>query len=190
MKIREFVHGPFPFVEAGILCGFSNRVGPVYDTPPTKLRWDEGRANRARSSDFNLNLCIGSYAKETRTTYCSGGRFISGCGMPSHLDRPMRRERRKHFRLGWHLPATIYDAGRHLERPCTLIDLSNGGAKLAGVRAYTIPDEFRLRTPLGDRRSCRVIWRTEDTLGVEFTDHVDGDDDSGHRPAAREPTDA
>jgi len=110
--------------------------------------------------------------------------------MPSHLDRPMRRERRKHFRLGWHLPATIYDAGRHLERPCTLVDLSNGGAKLAGVRAYTIPDEFRLRTPLGDRRSCRVIWRTEDTLGVEFTDHIDGDDGSGHRPAAREPTDA
>jgi hypothetical protein len=28
-----------------------------------------------------------------------------------------------------------------------------------GVRAYTIPDEFRLRTPFGDRRSCRVIWR-------------------------------
>ena len=92
--------------------------------------------------------------------------------MPSHLDRPRRRERRKHFRLGWHLPATIYDAGRHLERPCTLVDFSNGGAKLAGIRAYTIPDEFRLRTPLGDRRSCRVIWRTEDTLGVEFTDHV------------------
>ena len=119
-----------------------------------------------------------------------GGRFISGCGMPSHLDRPGRRERRKHFRLGWHLPATIYDAGRHLERPCTLVDFSNGGAKLAGIRAYTIPDEFRLRTPLGDRRSCRVIWRTEDTLGVEFTDHVDGNHDSGHRPSAREPTDA
>jgi hypothetical protein len=30
-----------------------------------------------------------------------------------------------------------------------------------------ITDEFRLRTPISDRRSCRVIWRTEDTLGVE-----------------------
>jgi hypothetical protein len=48
--------------------------------------------------------------------------------------------------------------------------------------------EFRLRT--GDRRSCRVIWRTEDTLGVEFTDHIDGADSSGHRRAAREPTHA
>jgi PilZ domain len=99
--------------------------------------------------------------------------------MSNHLDRPTRRDRRKNFRLGWHLPATIYDAGRHLERPCILVDLSNGGAKIAGVRAYTIPDEFRLRTPLGDRRSCRVIWRTEDTLGVEFTNQIKGEDSSG-----------
>ena len=76
---------PFPFVEAGILCGFFNRVGSPSDTPPTKLRWDVGRANRPRSGDFSSNLCIGSYAKETTVL---GGRFISGCGMPSHLDRP------------------------------------------------------------------------------------------------------
>lgn len=108
--------------------------------------------------------------------------------MSSHLDGPTRRDRRKNFRLGWHVPAMIYDAGRHLERPCILVDLSNRGAKLAGVRAYTIPDEFRLRTPFGDRRSCRVIWRTEDTLGVEFTDYVDADDRSGGRSAVQEPT--
>jgi hypothetical protein len=110
--------------------------------------------------------------------------------MSNHPDRPARRDRRKNFRLGWNLPATIYDVGRHLERACILVDFSNDGAKIAGVRAYTIPDEFRLRTPLGDRRSCRVIWRTEDTLGVEFTDHVDGEDSSGRRPAARERTHA
>ncbi len=88
------------------------------------------------------------------------------------------------------MPATIYDADRHLERPCILVDLSNRGAKLAGVRAYTIPDEFRLRTPLGDRRSCRVAWRTEGTLGVEFTDLVDGDSCSSGGPAIEEPTKA
>ena len=109
--------------------------------------------------------------------------------MPNDLNRPTRRDRRKHFRLRWDLPATIYDVDRHLERPCTLVDLSTGGAKLAGVRANTIPEEFRLRTPLGDRRSCRVIWRTEGTLGVEFTDQVDGEDSSGRRLAVREPTD-
>jgi hypothetical protein len=104
--------------------------------------------------------------------------------MSSHLGASRRRDRRKNFRVDWNLPATIYDVGRHLERPCILVDLSNGGAKIAGVRAYTIPDEFWLRTPLGDRRSCRVIWRTEDTLGVEFTDHTGGEGcSSDQRPA-------
>jgi PilZ domain len=108
--------------------------------------------------------------------------------MSSHLGRPIRRNRRKNFRVEWNLPATIYDVGRHLERPCILVDVSDGGAKIAGVRAYTIPDEFRLRTPLGERRSCRVVWRTEDALGVEFTDRVDGHEISGHRAAVPEPT--
>ena len=54
----------------------------------------------------------------------------------------------------------------------------------------TIPDEFRLRTPLGDRRSCRVIWRTEDALGVEFIGLTDGGDKSHHRPPVQERTHA
>src|SRR3954469_22715487 len=67
--------------------------------------------------------------------------------MSSPPDRQKRRERRENFRVEWHLPATIYDVSRHLERPCTVVDISNGGAKIAGVRAHTIPDEFRLGRP-------------------------------------------
>ena len=110
--------------------------------------------------------------------------------MSGALDRQTRRERRENFRVEWNLPATIYDVGRHLERPCILVDLSNGGAKIAGVRAHTIPDEFRLYTPIGDHRSCRVIWRTDDTLGVEFTDLIEGEDGSDRRPAVRAKTHA
>ena len=108
--------------------------------------------------------------------------------MSGPLKRRMRRERRENFRVEWNLPATIYDVGRHLERPCILVDLSNGGAKIAGVRAHTIPDEFRLCTPIGDHRSCRVIWRTDDTLGVEFTDLIEGEDGSGRGSAVRAKT--
>src|SRR5271167_3651011 len=106
--------------------------------------------------------------------------------MPSHLETSRRRDRRRNFRVEWNLLATIYDVGRHLERPCILVELSNGGARIAGVRAHTIPDEFRLRTPLGDRRSCRVVWRTEDALGVQFTDSMDGSISSSDQPAFRE----
>jgi hypothetical protein len=94
--------------------------------------------------------------------------------MPQHLDTRVRLDRRTNFRVEWNLPATIYDADRHLERPCILSDLSSSGASLTGVRASTIPDEFRLRTPLGDRRVCRVVWRTENALGVMFTDRGAG----------------
>jgi hypothetical protein len=69
-------------------------------------------------------------------------------------------------------------------------DLSNGGANLTGVRANTIPDEFRLRTPLGDRYACRVVWRTENALGVRFTDRGEDNGISCHESAAGEKTDA
>jgi hypothetical protein len=109
--------------------------------------------------------------------------------MHQYPDTRVRRDRRRNFRVEWNLPATIYDADRHLERPCIMSDLSNGGANLTGVRASTIPDEFRLRTPLGDRRACRVVWRTENALGVRFTDREDNGS-STHANAVREKTDA
>jgi hypothetical protein len=110
--------------------------------------------------------------------------------MPQHPDTRMRRDQRRNFRVEWKLPATIYDADRHLERPCIMSDLSDGGANLTGVRASTIPDEFRLRTPLGDRRACRVVWRTENALGVRFTDRDEDDGCSSHKNSVREKIDA
>jgi hypothetical protein len=81
----------------------------------------------------------------------------------------MQRERRRNFRVQWNLPATIYDPQHRLDRPCILSNFSNGGAEITGVRAATIPDEFVLRITSNDIRKCRTIWRTDDTLGVEFT---------------------
>jgi hypothetical protein len=82
----------------------------------------------------------------------------------------MRRERRKDFRIEWNLLATIGDAERHLARPCILSNFSNADAEITGVRARTIPDEFILQITPRDSRKCRVVWRTEDSLRVEFTD--------------------
>ena len=78
----------------------------------------------------------------------------------------MRRERRKNFRVEWDSPATI-DYGA-LTRPCRLVNFSNGGAKIAGVRG-NVPDEFTLRFAGGTRR-CRVLSRSVDALRVEFID--------------------
>jgi hypothetical protein len=81
----------------------------------------------------------------------------------------MKRDRRKTFRIDWHSPATIY-IGK-LSRPCILSNFSNSGAKITGIRAMTIPDQFTLRiTPRGRIHICQVIWRTDDALGVQFTE--------------------
>ena|ERR1700730_17045919 len=81
----------------------------------------------------------------------------------------MQRERRRNIRVRWNSPATIHDPQRHLDRPCILNNFSNDGAEITGVRAATIPDEFMLEITRDDIRKCRVIWRTDDTLGAEFT---------------------
>jgi PilZ domain len=83
----------------------------------------------------------------------------------------MVRERRKNFRVQWNSPATIeLDNGR--TRTCIVSDLSNGGARISGVKSATIPDQFMLQVFFGGRpaRRCRVIWRSANELGVAFAD--------------------
>ena len=83
----------------------------------------------------------------------------------------MPRERRKNFRVEWNSPATIYNCNGRSARPCVVSNLSNGGAKIVGVRPETIPDEFVLRvSPHSRARKCRVLWRSRDALGVEFAE--------------------
>jgi hypothetical protein len=82
---------------------------------------------------------------------------------------PMRRGRRKNFGVEFDSAARIFYG--EWVRPCIVNNLSNGGAKIAGVRAYTLPREFMLRaTPHGRIHKCRVLWRTDDALGVRFAD--------------------
>ena len=84
----------------------------------------------------------------------------------------MRRERRKNFRVEWNFPATIYDLERNLARTCILSNVSNGGAEITGVLARTVPDEFMLQITQADVRKSRVVWRTDNALGVKFIKRV------------------
>lgn len=80
------------------------------------------------------------------------------------------RERRKNFRVEWNSAAKIYDRDGRFARPCIVSNFSNGGAKIIGLEASTIPDEFILRiSPRGYAQICHVIRRSKDGLAVEFT---------------------
>jgi PilZ domain-containing protein len=100
----------------------------------------------------------------------------------------MRRERRKNFRLEWNATAAIRGLDGHLICLCVLSNFSNGGAKLITLDARNIPDQFLLViTPgRGGTRECRVLWRSNDILGVEFTDRFSSAEkpDTGHEVVA------
>jgi hypothetical protein len=79
-----------------------------------------------------------------------------------------REERRRIPRRQVKIPARI-DLGGTI-RECTVVDISELGAKLAVEAPADLPDHFMLLlTPSGHpARRCRVAWRSDEHLGVEF----------------------
>jgi len=52
---------------------------------------------------------------------------------------------------------------------CTVQNITSGGARLKMANTYGLPQTFDLTFEHGrTRRSCRVVWRTNDELGVTF----------------------
>jgi hypothetical protein len=54
--------------------------------------------------------------------------------------------------------------------PCTLLDVSQSGARLMLPGNEDVPDKFVLLLSEHGRasRQCRVAWRRKDKVGVEF----------------------
>ena len=50
----------------------------------------------------------------------------------------------------------------------TMTNISTGGACVWISSSRTLPGEFNLLLPLNQRRRCRLVWRSDDKLGVEF----------------------
>jgi hypothetical protein len=64
------------------------------------------------------------------------------------------------------------------ELPCTLLDISDLGARLRVANVGELPDRFTLAlTQRGvPRRECRLIWRGENEVGVSFEANRKGED--------------
>jgi hypothetical protein len=93
-------------------------------------------------------------------------------------------EKRKNLRRTFTYPAFL-DFGDGLPpRPCKLRDASQEGAQLAVADPKSLPDEFILALSFDGaaRRRCRVMWRTDDQVGVQFLK-----DSTTMRPAMRAP---
>ena len=78
---------------------------------------------------------------------------------------------RKSSRTACQLPAEIIVSTKQPHIRCTVVDISERGARLSVPAGHTaaIPTRFELVID-GDpkRRTCMVSWIQHDTLGVEF----------------------
>lgn len=78
----------------------------------------------------------------------------------------LRRKRRRSF----HYNARIETHDDAELIPCTILDVSDIGARLQLQDESELPPNFvLLLTPNGGpRRQCRVVWQTGVAVGVEF----------------------
>jgi PilZ domain len=82
----------------------------------------------------------------------------------------MREELRKHRRQKLHYNAYVDLCDGMPVPACRLVDVSEHGAQLTLASAADLPDQFVLLLAESGkvRRQCRVAWRSEKQLGVQF----------------------
>jgi hypothetical protein len=92
--------------------------------------------------------------------------------------------RRRLRRVTLNIPAWIEVGNSTLLERCTLVDLTDEGAKLVVGDINHLTDHFCLyltrRGHLSQR--CRIVWRRDHQVGVEFERH----DIPAHKPTGTE----
>jgi len=81
-----------------------------------------------------------------------------------------RKDNRRSARRMINAQAVIRLSGGFAARPCTVLDLSDTGARIVVERPQEIPKEFTLLlSRRSEGRVAHVIWRRGTQLGVEFS---------------------
>jgi hypothetical protein len=78
---------------------------------------------------------------------------------------------------------TIRSAVMSLESDCAVFDLSERGARILLRGPMTLPETFKLSIDAGPPINCRVTWRKNNEIGVEF---IGLHDDDGSEPEKEE----
>jgi hypothetical protein len=81
------------------------------------------------------------------------------------------KEKRRIRRKPLQVDASIRLDGGFALRPCTIMDLSETGARLRVKGMQAVPDHFNLVYLRNQTkgRPCRIKWRRNADIGVEFT---------------------
>lgn len=79
-----------------------------------------------------------------------------------------REERRWSVRKGLQMSGKIVHKHSRRALSCIILNLSTTGAKVRTANMLGCPDEFELQMTGQRSRECKVVWRSQDTLGVKF----------------------
>jgi PilZ domain len=84
----------------------------------------------------------------------------------SESDAKLRRHRRRIFEA----TASVSFNDGAKPHPCWILDISDSGARLNVGAQSNFPDFFTLRVTSTDavRRSCKLVWRKGNEIGVRF----------------------
>jgi len=106
------------------------------------------------------------------------------------MGKAMLEEKRRSPRRQVRIAAKIQVGKEAPTRDCTVVDISEYGARIEMKDAKDAPNEFILTlTPRGyPYRRCQVMWRSEHAIGVEFDSplaarHVHDPEYEPHVPA-------
>jgi hypothetical protein len=84
-------------------------------------------------------------------------------------------ELRRHRRVDLSYVARVLSPQADLICDCAIVDVSEGGARIAVLAAEMVPDEFLLTLSASSdvSRKCKVAWRREEEIGVIFVKTAD-----------------
>lgn len=80
-------------------------------------------------------------------------------------------EQRRSSRYATNCPAWIKFDNHGQPRSCTIVDISNGGARIAVASPNDLPKEFSVIIALGGgniTRRVRIVWWANDEIGVRY----------------------
>jgi hypothetical protein len=82
----------------------------------------------------------------------------------------VKKEARKSRRRIVRHPAMILNSDKSIIGQCTMLDVSANGAKIKLQVGDQVPDKFILVLSKGGKvsRLCKVSWRKETEIGVQF----------------------
>ena len=77
-------------------------------------------------------------------------------------------DNRRSKRFGWKKQGVLRSP-EGPDRPCSIEDISQHGARLSAVNTEDLPDRCALVVREGAiPRPCRIVWRAPSALGLEF----------------------